>query len=356
MLIADGHLDLAWNALQWNRDLRAPIHAIRTRELGMIEPGRAHNTVCLPEMRAGRVMLALATVLARSTGQPVLHLDYASPEQAYAVGQGQIAYYRALEASGHVRVITNAAALYDHVEAWETWEFTPDALQPPLGLVISMESADPILHADQLGAWWAQGLRVIGPAHYGMGRYAGGTGVTDGFTPAGFALLRQMEAHGALLDLTHLSDRAFEQALDHFGGRVLASHHNCRALVSDQRQLSDDQIRTIQARDGVIGVALDIWMLIPNYTRGRDQRSVGLRTVVEHIDHQCQLAGDALHTAIGSDLDGGFGREQSPRDLDTIADLQRIPDLLSARGYSDAEIHGIAYGNWVRLLSESLPT
>lgn len=356
MLIFDGHLDLAWNGLQWHRDLLSSVYTLRTREGNMTEPGRAKNTVCLPEMRAGRVMLSLATVLVRSTGRPQPHIDYDTPEQAYATGQGQIAYYRALEAGGHIRMIENTAALRDHVRAWEAWEAAPDTPQPPLGIILSMESADPILSPEQVRAWWAQGLRVIGPAHLGYGRYAGGTGTEGGLTAMGVKLLHEMAGLGAVLDMTHFSDQAFWQALDHFDGRVLASHANCRALVPQQRQFSDEQIRAIQQRGGVIGVALDIWMLIPGYVRGSDPRTVPIRAVIDHIDHQCQLAGDALHTAIGSDLDGGFGREQSPHDLDTIVDLQRIVELLSARGYTDTDIAAIMYGNWTRLMEDALPS
>jgi membrane dipeptidase len=160
-----------------------------------------------------------------------------------------------------------------------------------------------------------------------------------------------MEKLGILLDLTHLSDEAFWQTIDCFGGTVLASHNNCRALVSHQRQFDDKQIRAVIARDGVIGVALDNWMLRAGWTRGaKDNERVTLALVADHIDHICQLAGNGHHAAIGSDLDGGFGREQSPSDLDTIADLQRLTEILSNRGYRDEDIAGIMHGNWLRLL------
>jgi membrane dipeptidase len=160
-----------------------------------------------------------------------------------------------------------------------------------------------------------------------------------------------MEELGILLDLTHLSDKAFWQALDCFNGPVLASHNNCRALVPHQRQFDDRQIRPIVAREGVIGVAFDNWMLRPGWVRGaHDNPPVTLTHVVDHIDHICQLAGNSQHAGIGSDLDGGFGREQSPSDLDSIEDLQRLPEILSKRGYRDEDIAAIMHGNWLRLL------
>jgi membrane dipeptidase len=76
--------------------------------------------------------------------------------------------------------------------------------------------------------------------------------------------------------------------------------------------------------------------------------------VVDHIDHVCQLAGDSRHSGIGSDLDGGFGWEQSPHDLDTIADLQQVASILGGRGYSDEDVAAIMHGNWLRLLERAL--
>jgi membrane dipeptidase len=172
-----------------------------------------------------------------------------------------------------------------------------------------------------------------------------------GLFPLGPALLKEMDRVGMILDVTHLSDQCFYEALDIYGGPVLASHHNCRALVPDVRQLNDDQIKRLIARDAVIGTALDAWMMVPGWVRGEttpEQADVRLEQMINHIDHVCQLAGNARHAAIGTDLDGGFGREQSPRDLDTIADLQRVPDLLRQRGYKEEAVEGIMHGNWIR--------
>jgi len=351
MLIIDAHLDLAWNALQWNRDIQSSVYTIRGRESQLTGAGRGQGTVALPEMRAGRVALCFATLLARSTGRAMQNLDYSSPLQAYAAAQGQLAYYQALEKAGEIRLIKNAHALDGHLASWEGWETAPVLSQPVPGLVISMESADPIRSPHELVAWKEAGVLIIGPAHYGPGRYAGGTSTELGLTSIGKDLLHEMGQLGIILDLTHFSDQAFWEALDLFDGEVLASHNNCRTLVPHQRQFDDRQIRAIIERGGVIGAACDNWMLRFGWVRGgRDNQPVRLVDVTNHIDHICQLAGNSQHAAIGSDLDGGFGREQSPADLDTIADLQKIPELLSARGYSDEDIAAIMHGNWLRLL------
>jgi len=165
-----------------------------------------------------------------------------------------------------------------------------------------------------------------------------------------------MQQVGMALDVTHLADQAFYEALDAFDGPVLASHHNCRALVPGSRQLSDDMIRLLIERDAVIGAALDAWMLHPGWVKGKTSNEVvSLEDYVAHIDHVCQLAGNARHSAIGSDLDGGYGTEQCPHDLDTIADLQKIPDLLRKRGYTESDIELIMHGNWIRFLRQTLP-
>jgi membrane dipeptidase len=199
-------------------------------------------------------------------------------------------------------------------------------------------------------------LRIVGPAHYGVSPSAHGTGTEGGLFPQGPALLKEMQRVGMILDVTHLSDQCFDEALDIYEGPVLASHHNCRALVPDQRQLTDVQIKRLIGRGAVIGMALDVWMLYPGWIRGQttsEQAGTKLVEIVNHIDRVCQLAGDALHVGIGTDLDGGFGREQSPIDLDTIADLQRLPELLANRSYSIDAIEGILYKNWVRFFQEA---
>jgi membrane dipeptidase len=222
--------------------------------------------------------------------------------------------------------------------------------------VLSLEGADSILSPAHLEQAYAQGLRAIGPAHYGPGTYAQGTHVTGGVGTRGRELLTEMERLGIILDATHLSDESFWEALDHFGGRVWASHSNCRALVPDQRQFDDEQLKALIARGAVIGGALDAWMMVPGWQRGKtlpEEAGVTLEHLIDHIDHVCQLAGNANHSGIGTDLDGGFGREQCPSDLATIADLARLPEMFARRGYASADIERIMHGNWIRFLSEA---
>jgi membrane dipeptidase len=364
MLIFDAHLDLAMNALEWNRDLRRPLDEIRQREKGLTDkPDRGNATVSLPEMRRGGIGLCVATQIARYV-EPANPLSgWHSPEQAWAQTQGQLAWYRAMEEAGQMVQIKDAGGLTKHLQLWQPGveasanPHTPNReLASPIGYILSLEGADSIITLKHLERSYAQGLRVVGPAHYGPGTYAQGTDAAGGLGERGRDLLKEMERLGVILDVTHLCDESFWEALDHFQGPIWASHSNCRALVPHNRQFSDEQIKALIERGAVIGVALDAWMLVPGWVRGKTTpQSAGLKLkrLVDHIDHICQLAGDARHCGIGSDLDGAFGCEQTPVDVETIADLSRVATILSAHNYSRDHIESIMHGNFVRFLQET---
>ncbi|MGB3801282.1 MAG: membrane dipeptidase [Lewinella sp.] len=362
-LIIDAHLDLATNAMAYNRDLTLPVKIIREREqtLGLTDhPDRGRGTVSLPALRQGRVGLVFATMIARvdQPGMPPASVrlpGWHSPAQAWADAQRQLCWYREMERAGEMRAITDAGTLEEHLSQWVADTSSQDR---PIGYILALEGADSIVTLDHLHQFYEQGLRSIGLAHFGPGRYAPGTGSAGGgLTPTGRDLLREMDQLGMILDLTHLTDRGFFEALDSFGGTVIASHQNCRALVPGGRQFSDQQLRAIIGRGGVIGGALDAWMLHPGYERGRDDPAtldITLEQIIDHHDHICQLAGNCDHIAIGSDLDGLFGTEQSPADLDTIADLTKLEGLLERRGYTPADREKVFSGNWLRILREVL--
>jgi len=345
-LIVDAHLDLSMNALEWNRDLRWAVEEIRASERGLTDkPDRARGTVSFGAMRAGNVRVCVATLIARYVERGSSMPGWHSQEQAWAQTQGQLAWYRAMEEAGELEAITDLPGL-DSVLA------SPDAAAP-IGYVLSLEGADSLVTIGHVERMYAQGLRAIGPAHYGPGVYAQGTNASGGLGTRGRELLREMDRLGIILDASHLCDECFWEALDVFHGRVWASHNNCRALVPHNRQFSDDQIRALVARDAVIGVVLDAWMLVPDWIRGESTpltRNVTLQQVADHIDHVCQLAGNTRHAGIGSDLDGAYGAEQCPVDVDTIADLQKLPALLAARGYRADDITAICSGNYLRVL------
>ena len=353
MFLVDAHLDLSMNAMEWNRDLRKPVKEIRQRENGLTDkPDRGNNTVCFPELRKGNIGLVVATQIARYVSPENPLPGWHSPEQAWAQTQAQLSWYKAMEEDGELVQITDLASLEKHLKYWNDGAGEKKAI----GYILSLEGADSIVTLQHLERAYRYGLRALGPAHYGPGRYAQGTDATGFMGPDGIALLREMERLNIILDATHLCDDSFWEAMKHFHGPVWASHNNCRALVNHNRQFSDEQLKELISRGSVIGGVLDAWMMVPNWQRRiSDPRKMNcnLEVLIDHMDHICQLAGNALHIGIGSDLDGAFGKEQSPYDVDTIADLQRIPELLSKRGYSAEDINNVAHGNWLRFIRKA---
>jgi membrane dipeptidase len=363
-LIIDGHLDLATNAMTLNRDLTQSVHHIRENEraLGLKDyQDRGNGTVALPELRQGNVALVFATMISRvsQTGAKLETMSlpgWHSPFQAYANAQAQLQWYRQMEEIGEMVAITNRDGLDRHVKAWTN----PSSVNSkhPVGYILALEGADSIVNLDYLHRYHEQGLRSIGISHFGPGRYAAGThSDQSGITTLGVELLKEMNALNIILDLTHLTDKGFFEAIEIFHGSVIASHQNCRSVVDGERQFADDQLKIIIERGGVIGGALDVWMLEPNFRLGKDDpktMGISMERLVDHYDHICQLAGNSSHIAIGSDLDGLFGLEQTPYDMDTIADLQKFHRLLEGRGYNEGDIRNIFHNNWIRVLTTVL--
>jgi len=346
MLIVDSHLDIAFNALEWDRDLFQPIAKIRESEAGMGQKGRGLGVVNFEELRRGGIGLFFVTVHSRIASMGKRFSGVRTQDIAYAKCMGELAYYRLMESKGVFRQVRNRTELDVHLAEWEA-----DPQATPLGFVLSMEGADGIVGTEQVSEWWDEGLRIVSLCHYGVSSYAHGTQAPGGLTARGRPMLEALEAAGIILDVSHLAEQAFWEALETFNGPVLATHNCCRALCDHDRQLDDRQIKALAERGGVIGTALDIWMVSPLWDPvAMDNTGITLETVVDHIDHVCQLTGSARHAAIGTDVDGGYGKEQCPADLETIADLRKIPAILERRGYSQTDIAGIMHGNWVRTL------
>ncbi len=356
-LIFDAHLDLSMNAMEWNRDMRLPLVEIRRRELGMTDkPDRTRNTICLPEMRKARMGLCVATQIARYSGRFSKLPGWASPEQAWAHTQGQLAWYRVMEECGEMVQLRTPSEVEAHAALWRKAS-DEEMVKLPIGYVLSLEGADSILSWRHLEKSRADGLVAIGPVHYGPGVYGHGTDDQGELTPKGRELLKEMERLGIILDVTHLCDESFWDALNHYSGPLWASHHNCRALANWNRQFSDDQIKALVERGAVIGMAFDAIMMVHGWTHMRSKPqdfNLKIERICEHIDHVCQIAGNANHVGIGTDLDGGYGNEQTPMDLDSVTDLLSLVPSLTARGYSASDIENIFSGNFLRFLCEHL--
>ncbi len=353
MLIVDAHLDLSMNALEWNRDYTQPIEEIRAREAHLTDkPDRGLGVISFDEMRKGNIGLCVATQIARYVKKGSELPGWHSPEQAWAQTQGQLAWYKMMEKRGEMTQITDLDSLHTHLKSWH------NSLEDkhPIGYILSLEGADSIVDLSHLEIAHAYGLRALGPAHYGPGSYAFGTDSEGPLPRKGIELLKKLEELNIILDATHLSDICFWTALENYSGPVWASHHLTRALTPHNRQLSDDMIKALIERGAVIGMAFDAWMIVPAWVRGKTEpvtAGANMEKIIDHLDHICQIAGNANHVGIGSDLDGGFGREQSPYDLETIADLQKVTDILQKRGYSAKDIEGIMHRNWISFLERA---
>jgi membrane dipeptidase len=353
-LIVDGHLDLAYNALKFDRDPLRPVAATRQQEAETPSPNGV-ATVAVPDLLAGGVAVAIASVFVMPASSPfpfVYHepTTYEHPADAHAKGMAQLDYYHALaDRDERIRLVLDRRTLAEVITSHEPGR------EPLLGLVPSIEGAGPVRSPAELEAWAERGVRAIGPAWDDTQYAAGAWRDQGGLSSEGRELLEIMAGRGLILDLTHLSELASLEALERYEGPVVASHSNARALVPTPRQLSDTQIRLIAERDGLVGAVLFNAFLRKGYAKGDAKGSVTLHHVVAHIDHICQLLGDADHIGIGSDLDGGFGAADIPAELDTVADLPLLAVALRDKGYDEGAIRNILGGNWLRLLGSALP-
>jgi membrane dipeptidase len=343
-LVVDGHLDIAHNALVLGRDFWR--HAIETRAQ---EPEAPRGGVCtssLPDLLAGNVRVVFGTLYAAPAEFTTSHNKvYRTAEEAQALADDQIAFYALLAADPRVSLITTRDDLERVVASPE----------PRLGIVLLMEGADPIVHPSDAPRWFEAGVRIIGPA-WSQTRYAGGTGRPGPLSELGRELLDVMAQTGFILDVSHLAVESFFQALEIFPGTVIASHSNVHSLVPTDRQLTDEMIKALVARDAVIGLVFYNQFLQDGWRQaGALKEAVAFARVIDHVKHIADLAGDVKHIGIGSDLDGGFGREAAPSELDTVADLCKFGDALAAAGFGDGDIRAILGENWLRLLRRGLP-
>ena len=348
-LIVDAHEDLAYNAVFMGRD---PSLAAQAKRPAAGSGEAAHGgtpMVGIPDLLQGNVRVVFGTLYANPATNkhaPPGHA-YSTPEEAETQARQQLAYYTNLAQTDARVVIIRDQKDLERVLAAEG---------PTLGFVVLMEGADPIVKPEDASRWFAEGVRIVGTS-WGATRYAGGTNAPGPLTALGRALMPELARAGLILDVSHMAERSFFDALELFPGTVIASHSNARALVPTDRQLSDAMIKELVARDGVIGTVLYNRFLQTGWAEaGGRKEAVPLSVAVAHIRHICDLAGNARHVGIGSDFDGGFGSEAAPAEIDTVADLYRVGEALASAGFSEAEVEQVLSGNWLRLLRRGLPS
>ncbi len=351
MPIVDAHEDIALNALDLGRDARRS--ALETRRLEQDTDLPRHFGLCmvgLPEWLAGGVAIVCGTICAlpASSGMPLSHV-YSTANEAHALGQAQLDFYHRLADEEEQIALVGTRADLDAVLA--TWE----GERPQVGIVPLMEGADPIREPAEAEMWFERGVRLVGPTWAAGSRYAGGNNAPGPLTDAGRELLTVMADLGMVLDISHMADESFFEAVDRFEGRSVASHANPRARVPGPRHLSDEMIRRLAERDGLIGIMPINKFLRPGWKKRDAKAAVTVADVAAAVDHVCQVVGDAAHVGLGSDFDGGFGAESAPAEMDTVADLWRIGPALGEMGYGDEDVAAVLSGNWLRLLRAALP-
>ncbi|KPL73567.1 hypothetical protein ADN00_14595 [Ornatilinea apprima] len=364
--IIDAHEDLAYSALTFGRDYRRAAAETRQREAGTQAPVlNGEALLGWPDYQRGQVALVVGsifTIPARYATGDFETQVFADPRQARVLMRAQVDFYQRLCAENphQFRLVTNQPDLLDCLAPWR--KLCPAAGYAeetrPVGVLMALEGAEGLDSPEAMEEWWQAGVRMAGPVWAGT-RFCGGTFEGSGFTREGLRLLEVMAGLGMGLDLAHMRTRPMLEALDRYEGPLAVSHANVRALVREdpnERQLSEETIRGVVERDGVIGVLGYNLFLKPGWRRGDPKQQVGLEWMAAHIDAVCQVAGDARHVGLGSDFDGGFGRQEAPDGVESIADLQKLAALLAERGYNEDEIGAVLGGNWARFVERILPS
>lgn len=349
-IIVDAHIDMAYNAVVIGRDLLRSVTEIRAVEVVHPPPSALSGTslVSLPNLIKGQVAIMGGSIFVSPAykcwaQEPQV---YRTVEEAYVQGVAQLDYYRRIaDEQEQICVLQTESDLDEALGSWDT-------PQPRLGIFIVMEGAAPIREPGELEWWVERGLRGVGLTWSAGTQYAGGSSNPGRITDEGRKLLDAMADYNLMLDVSHMWEQAVYEVLDRYPGPLVATHANPRAFVDRPRQLSDDIIRRIAERGGVVGVTMYNPMLKSGWREGEPR--LPLSRLVEAIDHICQITGHAESVGIGSDMDGGFGRESIPVEVDSVADLPKIGDLLRERGYTETDIAAILRENWLRVMREVL--
>jgi len=331
MYIVDAHLDLSYNALTRGRDVR-----VAAKDQPAADNEIA--TVGLPDLKAGGISLICATIFC----SPATYrkAGYRTAEEAHAMEDSQFRWYQQQVRDGLMKMVTGASTLPKR------------ASSSSLPFLLLLEGADAFRSPGDVKMWYERGLRIVGLS-WRQNRMAGGTGFPGPLTDEGRSIVRAMDELHMIHDLSHLAEESFWQLLERTDGPVMASHSNCRQIVPGDRQLSDEMINATFQRDGVIGINFyDEFLLSPSDYKKRKAR---MQDVIDHMKHMCDLAGDARHVGLGTDMDGGVGRDDIPQEIVSSADLPKVAGALSNAGFSDEDVRGIMGENWLRFFEQNLP-
>ncbi len=352
MFYVDAHQDLAYSALAFGRDYRRSVHETRTREVNTsVADVTGTCTLGFPEMRRSGIGLIFATLFTL----PVEHqkkgeLAYHSVDGAHAQALAQLDIYnRWVDADEHLHFVTSKSDLARVIEL----RGDPKRERRDIGLVLLMENAEPILEPDEADEWWNRGVRIIGPA-WARNRYTGSSREGESLKSLGEALLDRMQRSGFVLDLTHMSDSAASASLARYSGPIVVTHANARRFVGGTRMISDEVLHGVVSGGGILGLMPANWALGKPDSAGERRGEVTADSVADAVLRLRRYLGSGA-VGLGSDWDGGFGREQLPGEFDSIGDIGVIAEALLKRGAADEFVESFMGGNWLRFIENVLP-
>jgi len=329
--------------------------ALTREDHGRLARGRDGGHLDLPRMRAGGMRGGIFALFTPSPGEeehegqafggpggfarplaaPVAH-EVAAADATAAAGR-----LLALERAGDLTL----ARRIEDVDAALAEGAPPVAVLHLEGA----EAIDPGLEA--LPAWYAMGLRSLGPVWSRANAFATGVqfampsppDIGPGLTDAGVALVEACAELGILVDLSHLNERGFWDVARLEAGPLVASHSGAHAVAAASRNLTDAQLDAIAATGGLVGIVYATAFIRPDFA---DDADTPLTVIADHARYVADRIGVA-HVALGSDFDGAT----IPAPLGDVAGLPKLLDALRAAGFTDAELEAIAWHNWRRVLA-----
>lgn len=352
MFYVDAHEDIAYGTLALGRNISRPVEETRRREAGSKVPELGGTgTLGFQEMREAGVGLVFATLFTLPVEeQKKGEMAYPCVDAAHEQARAQLEVYKRWVGEDEYLHLIRSGEDLRNLEGLRS---DAERGNRDIGLLVLMENAAPVTEPSEASWWWNQGVRIIGPA-WANNQYTGCSRDGGGLTDAGRALLGEMDKLGFILDLTHSSDVAAVESLERYEGAVVVTHANARRFAKGARMIRDDVLETIAGRGGMLGLMPANWALGYPEAAGDRRGEVRLSGVVETILKLREWLGDGA-VGLGTDWDGGFGREQLPLDFDSIADIGLIEKGLLEAGASSSFVSGFMGENWLRLLHANLP-
>ncbi|HEX4732399.1 MAG TPA: dipeptidase [Solirubrobacterales bacterium] len=328
--------------------------ALTRKDHARLASGREGGHLDLPRMREGGMRGGIFALFTSSPGEEDHDLNFGGgggthAEPLAAPVAHEVAAADALAAAGRLFALERAGELTVARSIGDVDAALAEGA-PPVA-VLHMEGAEPIdAGLESLPAWYAMGLRSIGPVWSRANAFATGVqfvfpsspDIGPGLTDAGVSLVKACAELGILIDLSHLNEAGFWDVAKLEAGPLVASHSGAHAVAPASRNLTDAQLDAIGASGGLVGVVYASCFVRPDLA---DDPDTPLAAIAAHVRYVADRIG-VDHVALGSDFDGAT----IPAPLGDVAGLPKLLDALRAVGFTDSELEAIAWHNWRRVL------